>query len=249
MEVIKKIRNWPIYFLDLFSLLHEMKIIYYMRNGLRFSVRRNSGDRAALTEVCLADAYHVKNLPIKKTDIIIDIGANIGAFSVLLSKRAGRIYAYEPMPDNYDLLVENMKINDRSNIIASKNAISSQKGKAVLFVSDVNSLSHSFCRVSGKSVETETISLKDVFSENNISQCFLLKIDAEGSEYEILYALPPEYFRKIKYIYLECHDLNADGFSRTDERFDRQTLVEYLEANGFTVNQKSVYIYAENKHG
>ena len=58
---------------------------------------------------------------------------------------------------------------------------------------------------SSKSITVDSISLQQIFDNNNIENCNFLKLDCEGTEYEILENLPTSYFDKIKKIVIEYH--------------------------------------------
>ena len=92
----------------------------------------------------------------------------------------------------------------------------------------------------------ESIALKDVFDSNNIKQCDLLKIDTEGSEYDILYNLPDEYYKKIKRIYLEHHNVNIFLPKNIHNNHNHNYLKIFLEKRGFNVFMQDNYIFANN---
>ena len=58
---------------------------------------------------------------------------------------------------------------------------------------------------SSESVTVNSISLKEIFDKNKIEHCNFLKLDWEGSEYEIIRHLPSEYFQKIDKMIIEYH--------------------------------------------
>jgi len=73
---------------------------------------------------------------------------------------------------------------------------------------------------SKSSVNVKSITLQNIFEENNISHCNFLKLDCEGAEYEILCNLPTKYFKKIDKIVMECHFVDKkpeliDGLKQT----------------------------------
>ncbi len=73
---------------------------------------------------------------VKNSKIFFDIGANIGYYSLLSSSIKNKdiiVYAFEPMPSAFNYLVENIKINNFSNIKPQKLALSNQKGRATFY--------------------------------------------------------------------------------------------------------------------
>lgn len=83
---------------------------------------------------------------IKKGDIVIDCGANIGYYSLLFSKlvgESGKVFAFEPEPTNFFLLQKNLKENNITNVKALNLAVSDKEGESVLFLDKDSSGSHS----------------------------------------------------------------------------------------------------------
>ena len=75
-------------------------------------------------------------------------------------------------------------------------------------------------------MKVECITLENIFDENRITNCDLLKLDCEGAEYDILMNTKKEIFEKIKLISLEYHNIiNHDGYE----------LKKFLEIVGFLV--------------
>jgi tRNA1(Val) A37 N6-methylase TrmN6 len=81
-----------------------------MDNGLKIN-HRGSLDTGIIEEVFSLDLYKVDR--ILKHSVVIDIGANIGTFSLRCAyERDCTVYSYEACEDNYKLLVDNIKINN-----------------------------------------------------------------------------------------------------------------------------------------
>jgi len=80
---------------------------------------------------------------IKKGMNLVDIGANIGYYTLLFSKWTGdqgKVYAFEPEPENYKLLVKNVKANNCLNVVDSQEAVSNKIGASSFFLAaDKNS--------------------------------------------------------------------------------------------------------------
>lgn len=78
-------------------------------NGLTFQVRPETTDIKALDEVIVRQGYALGGrLVVEPTDHWLDLGANIGAFSVWAASAGARVTAYEPEPDNFQLLRQNI---------------------------------------------------------------------------------------------------------------------------------------------
>jgi len=116
----------------------------------------------------------------------VDIGANIGYYSILASKcvgENGKVFCFEPAPSNFSFLQKNIEANSAKNIVAIQKAVSDQKGTLHLFMDEHLSGGHQIFNsgIKSKSVEVETISV-DEFFQNENSKIDLLKIDIEGAE-------------------------------------------------------------------
>ena len=87
-------------------------ISYNVTNNAKFKLRVNTSDKLILLEVWKTKTYIDQDFDIKKNDVVVDVGANIGAFSVLAAKKAfdGKIYAYEPDKENCDMLKKIMPL-------------------------------------------------------------------------------------------------------------------------------------------
>jgi len=125
-------------------------------------------------------------------DIFVDVGANIGYFTVLAGLcvgAAGRVHAVEPDADNAALLARNVALNGLSNVQLHRTAVSDHCGEAPLFRGTSNSGAHSLLRknglTAGPSVPVVTLD-RLLHAEPRIK---LLKIDVQGAEMSVLRGL------------------------------------------------------------
>ena len=150
-------------------------------------------------------------------DCIIDLGANLGIISILLSKKFPftKIYSYEASPINYQNFVKNIKDNNCTNIQAFNLAVWSDSNSIIQIpTSPTNSGGSSIYYKSEffnqyPVSQVQTISLEDILDQNNITSCKLMKIDVEGSEYEIFRTFPTTRINVIKNIGIEFHKCEA----------------------------------------
>jgi FkbM family methyltransferase len=226
VKIIKIYKTWLFGFLDYFKVLGKRRIIHKLRNNIKYLIRTGTSDFGIINEVYIVKEYNKLSNFIRQDSVVIDIGAHIGVFSILAGKKAfrGKVFAYEPFEENFEMLNKNITLNNMKNISAFKLGISNKKGKRKLVISRDNSGGHSFYEKNGEKVEIKTITLKQVFEQNKIKKCDFLKIDCEGAEYEILLNTPFKYLKKIKSISAEYHDTG-----------DINKLKEYLEKAGFNV--------------
>ena len=202
----KIFKNWYIYPKVYYKLINDKFVIFKTKTGLRIKIRVRSTDLMALTNVWMINEYDVEDFEINTNDTVIDIGAHIGLFSLLVSQlcKTGKILSFEPVSENFDLLVSNLKLNHIENILPFNMAVSKNSGRLDLFLNNDQS-AHSIFSKSSESISAESTSLQKIFDENKISSCKLLKLDCEGAEYQIIDSLPSEYLDKIQNIVMEYH--------------------------------------------
>ena len=202
----KIFKNWYIYPKVYYKLINDKFVIFKTKTGLRIKIRVRSTDLMALTNVWMINEYDVEDFEINTNDTVIDIGAHIGLFSLLVSQlcKTGKILSFEPVSENFDLLVSNLKLNHIKNILPFNMAVSKNSGRLDLFLNNDQS-AHSIFSKSSESINVESTSLQKIFEENKISSCKLLKLDCEGAEYEIIDSLPLEYLDKIQNMVIEYH--------------------------------------------
>src|SRR4030065_2680513 len=112
------LRNWPSYVAERTGMASGKDLTYRLRNGAVIKVRAGTSDTELLREVLVSKGYHPPGFEIGRDDTVVDIGAHIGSFSILASNLAdkGIIHSFEPMPDNFPRLRENVALNNAKNI-------------------------------------------------------------------------------------------------------------------------------------
>lgn len=205
---------------------------------LKFLVRWNRGDEGVLTEIFFREDY--KSYDFHKFDTIIDVGAHIGGFSLKFSDSAEQIYSYEPNTQTFNLLEENLEINNAENVEALNMAVSSEKGDVKLFTNS-NSLRSSLeIREEGHRSEiVKKASLKSIVEKKQLIGKTLLKLDCEGSEFNILMETNRETLNQFDAIFLEWHR-NAG---------DPKNLEQRLEDIGFNIEKDREERNIENNVG
>lgn len=205
--VAKKLfRNWYLYPIVYFKLTKKSHVVFETRNGLKISLRVNSTDLMALTHVWLIQEYHYSEFKIRNDDVILDIGAHIGLFSLHASQfcKNGRIFCFEPIKENFEELEKNIKINNITNIIPFNLAVSNTTKKIKIYLNDDES-GHSMFLENSEFVEVDSISIDDIFVKYGIENCNFLKLDCEGAEYEIIDLLSKNNLKKIEKTVIEYH--------------------------------------------
>lgn len=142
---------------------------------------------------------------------VVDIGAHIGYYTLIGAKLVGdngRVYAFEPQPDNYNILCENIKLNGLSGMVEAVNkAVCDKTGILKFWICEEDSINSSLVESNvifkKRSIEIETVSL-DEYLKGITGRIDFLKVDVGGNEGQILRGasrLLSE--KKIKTIFLE----------------------------------------------
>lgn len=120
---------------------------------------------------------------------VLDIGAHIGYFSLLFARRvgpAGHVYAFEPEPHNYKLLVRNVGENGYGNVTCVQAAAHTTNGSIALYLANDNAADH---RVAPGDDDRETINVRALRVDDylsNVARVDFIKIDVKGAELSVL---------------------------------------------------------------
>src|SRR4051812_38102608 len=137
LAAIRQVRNWPIFILDFFKMKRPGFLTYRMRDGARYRVRAGTWDVRVISKICLRHDYNPPGFEVGEGDTVVDIGAQIGVFTVMAARRArrGRVFAFEPHPDNHARLVDNVRLNDLANVVTEQKAVARETGRREMFFS------------------------------------------------------------------------------------------------------------------
>lgn len=121
-------------------------------------------------------------------DTVLDIGANIGYYTLIFAKLVGehgKVFAFEPDPNNFALLKKNIEINGYSNVVLVPKGVSNENKRAKLYLCEQNKGMHRvynsvFCN---DSIDIDLVRLDDYFPHEKIN---FIKIDIEGAEYHAI---------------------------------------------------------------
>jgi len=191
-------------------------------------------DKSVLKEVWIKSIYNKHNIGVEEGDTVIDIGAHIGLFSIYASSlsRSGKVYAFEPFPNNFEKLKEHKSINNQDNLFIHNVAISDKEGTKTLFLSpDNNTGGHSLHLKthSDNTIDVNTISLADFCDKERIERIDYLKLDCEGAEFRILQS-NESILEKVRKMVLECH---PHGDNTVD------SMIVLLDRHDFDVTRES----------
>lgn len=194
----------------------------------------------AYQEIFLEQAYE-KYKRMKEGDVILDIGANIGVFSIKAAKavgKSGRVIAIEPEPKNVKIFNENLK--NFKNIIIIPKAVGNSSGK-VNFLIGIHSGSHKINshlrkKSTEKIITVPIEKIDNLVRELNLEKVNFLKIDVEGWELEVLKGA--EYS-------LEMIEFMAIASYHTED--ERKLITEFLDRHHFKFLNDGEFTFAWNK--
>jgi len=203
-----------------------------LRSGVRMKVR-SAMDLWSMKETMLDRYYEVFGFPLKEGWQIVDIGAAFGEFSVHAAAFSvkNQVYAFEPNPESFRLLEENLALNQLKNLQTFQVAVWSEDGRVAIDMGSGEALKFTTAEtsqgeISPDQLPVEAWSLATLFKNLGLEQVDLLKLDCEGAEYEILMKARPEVLKRVKRIVMEYHDI-------PEHQHDK--LANFLRASGFTV--------------
>jgi FkbM family methyltransferase len=138
----------------------------------------------------------------KQGDIVVDIGAHMGRYTIISSKRVGangKVVAIEAHPSNFEMLNSNIKLNQLTNVTTLNYAVYSKETKIKLYLPDEESgytMHHSIMsnyvftkykdKTGDKFVEVSANTLDYLLQLKGITDVNWVKIDVEGAEFEVL---------------------------------------------------------------
>jgi FkbM family methyltransferase len=118
----------------------------------------------------------------------IDVGANIGKYTLIIGNRLkdiGRVISIEPEKRNFSVLKKNVEINKLNNIILENVALSNKNGVVKLYLNKSPGR-HSIKRVTENKTLVQGVKLDDLIKKYKITDVNLVKIDVETAEVEVL---------------------------------------------------------------
>jgi len=173
---------------------------------------------------------------LKQGDTFVDVGANIGYYSLLAAKYVsdtGCVYSFEPSQREYTKLLTNIGINEARNVIPVNSAVGKESSLVELEMKEYhtggNSIAHGGIGAVNSVLVTQT-SLDQFISEYRINKIDLLKIDVEGFEFNVLQGLENALSKKIiEKILVEITPKFLDYFNH-----DVGNIYNYLKRFGFS---------------
>jgi FkbM family methyltransferase len=168
---------------------------------------------------------------------IIDVGANIGLYSLLFSGKVGKkgsVYAFEPSDEAYYRVLQNIKLNNCSNVELFKMGVADKTGVLDLQITDDDAYNSLGSQSMKKIIETKKInvtSINDFIQRKGIHHIDLIKTDTEGADYLVLKGASDLLtMENGPIIFCEYNTFTKDGFD-----FTLNSLIDYLKSCNYYI--------------
>jgi FkbM family methyltransferase len=211
-------------------------------NGIEVAMRPKRGDLTAFRETWLQHDYLGPGQRLSAGDTVIDVGANIGCFTLFASLRVGptgRVVSLEPDADTFSHFQRNLRANAVGNVTAIRAALSGEPG-VVRLRSCANSLFSSLYaevdgrRNEGRVQEVPAVTIQQIMDRAGARRCQFLKLDCEGAEHEAIAAMSAETASRIEQISMELHEVTG---------IDSEATIHRLQGFGFHLHRRGALLY------
>lgn len=214
----------------------ENKIINFNDNNYEYYYMGNDDSGlGSIIEMIDNKEYGLERFVNIKNEVIFDIGANHGLATIILAKQNpdSMIYSFEPNPVIFNILKTNVEKNNLLNVVLVNKAVHSEKnlklikhplcsGASIMGVNKekmdnyYNIQNPVYGKTTIEEISIDTISMDEILTMFKIKNIHLLKIDCEGSEYDI-FTSSKFLFNEIKIdnIVGEFHDLSYNEVNLT----------------------------------
>ena len=184
---------------------------------------------------------------IKPEMTVLDIGANIGYYSLMMLElmgNKGKLIAVEPSPSNIEILRKNLLLNKYNDIEVHNAAISDENGTKKFFLSEMSNLNtlnyteKKSLNLTGETINVKTLTVPQIMEGRNLD---LIRMDVEGHEVEVLNGLIPNIGVNNLYpsIIFETHR----------SRYNNEHSMENTLKNLFAKNYKVSMLGSTSKEG
>lgn len=120
---------------------------------------------------------------------VYNIGANLGYYTLLASECVGvggKVFAFEPAPENFELLKRTVSENKLANVELFPSAVGAAKGSATLSLSQTNSGDHQLQNVASREHIVVNVTSIDAFTSDGYTQPNAIIMDVQGAEFDVL---------------------------------------------------------------
>jgi len=189
-------------------------------------------DNLFIYDEIFGDKGYEKFRKICTSDIVVDVGAHVGLFSIKAASQAKCVLAIEPCKFNFELLLKNIRANHADNVTAVNAAVFNYDGTVNLFMQGQSGM-HSTVKQSREAIPIRAVKLDSLLEESRFGKVTFLKIDTEGAEKQVLEGASHTITRDRPYVVMEYHAPE-----------DKDAISSFLDAYLYTYREINQYIYA-----
>lgn len=231
----QKIRSVSRFFgWQFYKRITQRNIDILLTDNVKIRCYPDSRSAAAVIYCGLYD-YHEMNFLLRylrPEDSFIDIGANIGVYTLLAASkiRSGSIYSFEALPKNYQRLQENLKLNQFNQVKTYELAISDYQGTVALNLAEGDSMPFISQTATKNTITVPTNTLDNLLQNQSFANLTLAKMDIDGAEILAFKGAISLLKQQRPYVWiLEINDaVNNFGHQKQD-------IVELLSSYGYSL--------------
>lgn len=203
------------------------------RQPARFELAQGDTDRTAVQEVWGDDTYRLTPADVTGR-VVVDVGANVGAFSVLAARMgAASVHAYEPHPESHAVLLRNLDRNAVTRLVTAHRCAVLDRTRVVELIGAGGG---AHVGGAGDGHQVDAVGLNDVIDlAAPGGRVGYLKVDCEGAEYEQFAGIDGDHLARVDQIAMEWHGpLMGPHLTHLDDDghwYDRWAALLYLLAD------------------
>jgi FkbM family methyltransferase len=202
-----------------FPSLLDQHVNVVTRVGARFDARVR--DLGGAIDVFALGAYEFKTVDWSGCEYAIDVGAQVGSFTLWLACRStARVFSIEPNPETYSVLVRNIDAGGLSSRVRSAQvALGGQAGERTLYVHKFSEATSLLATLDGETqIAVPAVTLRTLIADSGFPRVDLLKIDVEGAEWEVFESLRQGDLDSVATLLVEWHPVSGHSYIELAER-------------------------------
>ena len=241
-------RNWPLargkYLpVRVVDLLYDLGILHVVKADVQGFIMELDARDLVTQSILLDGIWEPESTHVVETlqegDIFIDVGAQVGYYSLVASRRVGRtgrVVSVEPNPPTIERLQRNIRLNNATNVTIQQVACTDTEKTLHFFQSNVaNTGESSFSEKNAHSkreIEVRGVPLDSIVRTLDLRRIDLVKIDVEGAELEVLRGMKESLAKYRPKLIVELQKETLENLGASLEE-----VYEFFRANGYTLQR------------